>query len=898
MKLVVMSILIALLSISLLQAGTIKGLIKDADTGDPLMGANIVLGKTMMGTITDDDGFFILQDVPLGKWQLTASYLGYIDVTQTVIVSKVDVDLEIEMQPTVFKGQEVIVEVHRAEDRKTPVTFTEIDDTELMERYTTQDVPELLKTTPGVFVSSAGLGEAEIFIRGFDAEHIQVLINGIPTNDPESQVVYWSNWTGLSGNASSIQIQRGVGASLMGSGSFGGSVNIVTMKYPATRQMVLRGAGVGFYTQGGMYDTRRIADGTAGAQTYTPFNQLWSIDYSTGLLYDGKLNIRVAYERKAGDYYIPGTYYNGHSIFIGAQSILGNHLLTFNFIGAPQRHNQARTMQDQELFSTLGREYNRFNHPYQENYYFKPQFDLHWDWAISEKAFLKTNAFVTLGTGGGRYLRNDNFDVNTGEVGFKPVTESNNAKYFGRHARFIYETTGEVLVGYNPTTQQYTYNGVTDDVSRASNLISSSFAHSWRNDSQNDHKQFGLNAAYQHQINKYFTFILGGEARNWRAAHHAQSFDFRQWDPATDGPMTIQEVQKRYDYDGIVTNLSGFGRILLNPMPDLTIMVDGQYANYSSRVEENPIRVWDFGIMSFTPYTYLATKDQKDSNGNPLYADEDYERTFTFFMPKVGLNYNFSPELNAFLSYGVSKKEPKVGDWYSRNEGPGANQLPGQELKEETITNIELGVGYARRYYAIKANIYLLDFDDKVASVLNQQGDYVTNNIGKAEHRGFELVANGRIKQFDGMISGTYSQNRWKEMSVQEIFGVPAEDVVDKVVPFSPEQMAHIEAGYNWGPVRLGLGFTYWDEYYGNYDNTAKLPAFAELGAVISYAFRWGGSNVDLRWNLNNILSRENLIRADWASDYNRNDALGGQYYMYVLQGPLFNSSIVAQITL
>lgn len=151
MKTAVMSILIALLSISLLQAGTIKGLIKDADTGDPLIGANIVLGKTMMGTITDDDGFFILQEVPIGKWQLTASYLGYIDVTQTVIVSKTDVDLEIEMKPTVFKGQEVIVEVNRAEDRKTPVTFTEIDDTELMERYTTQDVPDLLKTTPGVF---------------------------------------------------------------------------------------------------------------------------------------------------------------------------------------------------------------------------------------------------------------------------------------------------------------------------------------------------------------------------------------------------------------------------------------------------------------------------------------------------------------------------------------------------------------------------------------------------------------------------------------------------------------------------------------------------------------------------------------------------------------------------
>ena len=56
MKFVVMSILIALLSISLLQAGTIKGLIKDADTGDPLIGANLVLGLAVKALLLVGDG--------------------------------------------------------------------------------------------------------------------------------------------------------------------------------------------------------------------------------------------------------------------------------------------------------------------------------------------------------------------------------------------------------------------------------------------------------------------------------------------------------------------------------------------------------------------------------------------------------------------------------------------------------------------------------------------------------------------------------------------------------------------------------------------------------------------------------------------------------------------------
>jgi hypothetical protein len=193
-----------------------------------------------------------------------------------------------------------------------------------------------------------------------------------------------------------------------------------------------------------------------------------------------------------------------------------------------------------DLLNTLGREYNRNNHQYQENYFYKPQFELHDDWTISDKQHLKVNAFLTTGDGGGRYLRNDNFDVNTGTVGFKSIDTDTDAKYFGRHALFTYDMTGEVLAGFNPADSTYIYNGDTSFVSRSSNLITSSFNHSWRNDSQNHHLQLGLNAAYDHKINNMWAFVIGGEARSWEADHYAESLDFRKLNLTTEGARTIE----------------------------------------------------------------------------------------------------------------------------------------------------------------------------------------------------------------------------------------------------------------------------------------------------------------------------------------------------------------------
>lgn len=901
------AVIFFLTSLTFAQTYTISGKVNNSATGENLIGANVYIASLSLGAITNTDGFYTITKVAAGTYTIKVSYIGYEPIEEEINVTA-NMVLNYELTSTTVMLQDVVVAVNRGKDRETPATFTTVGEDELKNKYTTQDVPDLLKTVPGVFTTSNGLGEADILIRGFDAEHIQILINGVPTNDPESQVVYWSNWTGLSNNASSIQVQRGTGVSLMGSGAFGGSINIETGMYSSVPKVTLRGSTGLFVTKGrggGGSQGRKNADGTGGFQNITPANQNFSFDYTSGQLYGGKLNIFLSYERKAGDSYVAGTYYNGHAWYVGLQSILGNHLLTLNAFGAPQRHNQARTSQDMDLLVSLGLEYNRNNTPYQENYYHKPQFDLHWDWNIGEQQNLNTNAFVTLGNGGGRYLRNDVFDVRSGEIRRKDVSYSTDNKYFGRHARFIYETTGEVLEGYNTADTTYTYAGITKYVSSSSNLITSSFNHSWRNDSQNNHTQFGINTAYTQRVVDWFGFTVGGEARNWNAEHTAQSFDLSYTDPNDEDVVAyFREAQRRYNYDGIVTNLAGFARLMLYPIPEVTIMLDGQYASYNSKVEETPIQVFDFGAGKFTETTYLSTVDLKDSDGYPLYTKDDYERTFNFFQPKAGLNWNINDNWNVYGNFGIAKKEPKVGDWYDRDDGPGANQPVDangniMELKEETLTNYEGGIGYYKSNARVTANFFYSKFEDKIESVTNQEGDRVTMNAGNATHYGLELAANVAYSGWDAYLSLSAGSNTWDEMNVSEIFGTDSADVVGKVVPFAPENIYHVGVGYSLTPqIRVGIDGTAWNRYYGNYDNTASLPNFFAINLVVEYAFFLSGARVDLRFNAYNINAREQFTNAAWTRDFNRTDDMAGKYFMNVMQSPMQHYFLTATVTI
>ncbi len=114
---------------------------------------------------------------------------------------------------------------------KTPIAKTNLGKTEIGKKNIGQDLPFILNHTPSVVVNADagnGIGYTGIRIRGTDASRINVTLNGIPYNDAESQGTFLVNIPDFASSAGNIQVQRGVGTSTNGAGSFGGSINVST----------------------------------------------------------------------------------------------------------------------------------------------------------------------------------------------------------------------------------------------------------------------------------------------------------------------------------------------------------------------------------------------------------------------------------------------------------------------------------------------------------------------------------------------------------------------------------------------------------------------------------------------------------------------------------------------
>ena len=115
--------------------------------------------------------------------------------------------------------------------KNSPFVNTVLSKKEIEKNNVGFDLPFILNQTPSVQVNSDagnGIGYTGIRIRGTDATRVNVTLNGIPYNDAESQGTFLVNLPDFAASAGSIQIQRGVGTSSNGTGSFGGSININT----------------------------------------------------------------------------------------------------------------------------------------------------------------------------------------------------------------------------------------------------------------------------------------------------------------------------------------------------------------------------------------------------------------------------------------------------------------------------------------------------------------------------------------------------------------------------------------------------------------------------------------------------------------------------------------------
>jgi iron complex outermembrane receptor protein len=407
-------------TVSRAQSGSVRGTVVDNETDETVVGASVLLKGTSTGVTTGADGKFTLEGVPAGSATITISFIGYSskEVTVTVTADKAANAGTIRLASEAIGLDEISIVASIGIDRKTPVALSTVRAEVIETKLGNQEFPEILQTTPGVYVNKAGggYGDSQITIRGFESTNVGVLINGIPVNDMENGTVYWSNWVGLANAAGTVQVQRGLGASKVAIPSVGGTINVISKASAAQR------GGSVFYG--------------VGNNNY----QKQTLALNTGLSEKG-FALSLSLGQTKGDGYADGTQFNGYEYYVNiAKKFNTRHEITFTALGAQQRHGQR---QNRSLISTIqdNKRGIRYNPDWgykngkvvwaEDNFYTKPLFSLNHYWTINETTELSTVAYASFGTGGGGGTTGETalFNANRtdGAIDFDAIMELNKA---------------------------------------------------------------------------------------------------------------------------------------------------------------------------------------------------------------------------------------------------------------------------------------------------------------------------------------------------------------------------------------------------------------------------------------------------------------------------------------
>lgn len=305
-----------------LNGQSLRGVVTDHE-GNPLQGASVSITGTYLGVHTKTDGTYQIRGLPEGHHQLRFSFTGYEALTISFRMKR-DTVINASLEAMAVMTGDVVISATRAGD-DTPLAYTNVTG-ELLEKLNNgQDLPYLLALTPSFVETSEagnGIGYTSLRIRGTDASRINVTIDGIPLNDPESQQVFWVDLPDLASSVDNIQVQRGAGTSSNGAGAFGASVHIQT-------KGIEREPFAEINSSAGSFGTFRnnISAGTGLLNDRLAFQMRFSDIRSQGYI-----------ERTGSDHqsaFISGLYRSGKSL-LKANLILGREKTGIGWWGVPE----------------------------------------------------------------------------------------------------------------------------------------------------------------------------------------------------------------------------------------------------------------------------------------------------------------------------------------------------------------------------------------------------------------------------------------------------------------------------------------------------------------------------------------------------------------------------------
>lgn len=830
----------ALSGFSLFAQGQITGTVIDDESDEPLIGANVLVKGTTTGSITDVNGNFTISGVRTGNVVVIISFIGYDEKQMNVTVKEGQTASlgQIMMSPAAVGLDEVKVIASVAIDRKTPVAVSTIKADRIQTRIGNQEFPEVLRFTPSIYVtkSGGGFGDSRINVRGFDSQNTAVMINGVPVNDMENGVVYWSNWAGLTDVSSSVQVQRGLGASKLAVPSVGGSINIIT-----NAAEMKQGGQVG------------LMAGNDGFQKY-------SAQYSTGLSDNGwAFTFQATHSR--GNGYVDGTKFRAYSYFASLAKVINeDHTINATVLGAPQWHNQRSFANSYQDYQDYGIKYNSDwgyldgeEFSIRKNFYHKPIAFINHYWTISDKTELATSLYGSWGRGGG-----------TGDLG-----RINGTAYF------LLPKTADHLVPID-NIKKWNMGGSVPafgdnneprpDGEFVGEYVGESSSHGIiRRASMNEHNWYGLISNLTTELSDQLTLTAGIDARSYRGLHYRRVEDLLglaayldktdvnnpQHYVTDEGREDGNEIA--YNDDGLVHWLGLYGQLEYS-YNDLTAFISLSGSN-----------------QGFKRVDYFNYEDDDP-------AQESDWQNFLGGTVKAGLNYNLDAHNNVFVNGGYFSRQPIFDNVF-----PYFTNEVNDDTQNQQVKAVEVGYGYRSAGFRANLNLYHTQWGNRQFSTDidgDNDGDKdetaIFNSVSEL-HQGIEVdftYSPVRNLNINGMLSvgnWRYTDN-FTAVVLDENQNVINSNVLlymeDVKVGDAAQTTWSIGADYTFAQDKAKVYGTYYraDNVYARFDlgqfitegnQVWKLPSYGLLDLGASYKFAFGDNELTIIGNVNNVLNEE-----------------------------------------
>ncbi len=859
-------LLLLMTSMTIYAQNAVQGMVYDAQSGEPVIGAAVIQSGTTNGTVTDIDGYFSLS-VDVLPADIDVTFLGYKPVKIGSASKNVGMVL-IEQDTKAL--DDVVVKGSIATSRKTPVALSSITPQLIEEKLGAQEFPEILKSTPGVHANKqgGGYGDSEIYMRGFDNTNVAVMINGVPMNDMENGTVYWSNWSGLSDVVSSTQTQRGLGASKVSAPSCGGTINMVTKGIDSKR------GGTLSYMVGN--DSR---------------NKIL-FSYNTGLL-DRGWAISVLFAKDWGNGQGQGMEFEGYNYFFSINKRLNDsHQLSFSIFGAPQTHNQRNASYGSLTLSEwkkaekiYGIEDYKYNAGYGfgkngerkmmwRNHYHKPQMSLNHQWQINEKSNLSTSIYASLGRGYGY----------SGEA---------NSNLGGSYSDFRGAYNGVITTKFRKEDGTFDYAAMQE-----ANETSEHGSVYVMSKSSNSHNWFGLLSTYTTNFLGMIDFYGGLDFRYYEGYHTNKIIDLYNGDYYIDecrADVSADNNYKAADSDWVNQKLH-VGDVIYRDYVGHTVSEGGFF---QAEYNRNAVSAFVAGSLSNTTYWRY----------DKFYYDEDHAKSevmnYLGGTIKGGANYNINDHHNVFVNVGFISRAPKFS--YGAFMSSTTSNATNPDAKNEKILSFEVGYGYKNSLVDVKLNGYYTKWLDKTmtkSGTLDNQEDYYMNMTGvDALHKGIELEVAAplaRWVELKGMLSigdwqwdsdatgYAYDEHGNALTEDGEVTTVKADDHAWSTINLkgvrvggSAQTTAALGVNFNVSGFRIGADWTLAARNYTYYSFSGsnlslgkettiadpyKLPSASTLDANASYKFNFGSARATISGNVNNLLNYHYFIKASNSS--------------------------------